>query len=704
MAGRRQHFIPRHFQRAFAADDSNGRQIWLFRRETGRAIKTSINNAAVATDFYEKPNSADIPTLDDLITDYENRLTALVNRIREYEVGHNLPASEIAEVAAHLSIRAAFIRELVAQGAQSLIDLIHSLIQNPESVVGGVKIPMHVAPEYFAKMLIEKLEEEGLLAFTNVSRPVIVRLFYIWLREEYDALRDKVSESFSMLMESLPFQIGGLSRVTHTRVLQDSMAPAQRRDQLAALNWTIECYEAGDAVLPDCVVIAKDANGWGAHILSEKDSLECVILPIGPDRLAVGKVDNTAQLSLADYNNHAVMSCFSFFLASSSNETLQLAIADLGGEVRDKVTRLTEDAGQSVVENALRIDVGKPTGNPESITWDACLETQTFSFSVRLHDFGDDVLVKKVGQSVSDLLRNYSSVLPVRKLDGITFAVDYAAAISDLDRGFEPLSKTESVENCGGVGVVMPLLVRRDDQIKTHVVARADIAMSLVSDDAAALREADAVMLFGLASCALSDLIDSKFPGVLLAPHPDTYDGWLANYTDGIFSVYFTYRVVPTGYDQIELFQKIAQDALEGLVSAAREASAAYKSDSDHEAYFVLCAGAAAKLMYALARLFGARCGVLGPFAEDRILHDRLTALSLRKWASLFDADLNRFHNGLEDWDDPSEIHFLNRHLERLLYEAGVLPDQLEAGNLYVHVSNEARIVELDRTICSGFH
>ena len=72
MAGRKQHFIPQHYQRPFAIKGSDER-IWTYRKGKSKPIPTSIADTAAQRDFYSEPSTGDIPTLDDLITVYEQR-------------------------------------------------------------------------------------------------------------------------------------------------------------------------------------------------------------------------------------------------------------------------------------------------------------------------------------------------------------------------------------------------------------------------------------------------------------------------------------------------------------------------------------------------------------------------------------------------------------------------------------------------------
>jgi hypothetical protein len=96
--------------------------------------------------------------------------------------------------------------------------------------------------------------------------------------------------------------------------------------------------------------------------------------------------------------------------------------------------------------------------------------------------------------------------------------------------------------------------------------------------------------------------------------------------------------------------------------------------------------------MTAMARFFAARASMIGPHRPNGILDRTLTQLELLKWSKLFEEDLAAFDRRVEDWANFDEVFFLNRHFERLLFEVGVLPDQMNDGSLYVHTSGEHRL------------
>jgi hypothetical protein len=77
MAGKVQHEIPQLYQRGFLiAGAEPAERIFVFRKN-GISFASNIDRAGAERFFYSGPTTDDSKTLDDKITDYENRLGAL---------------------------------------------------------------------------------------------------------------------------------------------------------------------------------------------------------------------------------------------------------------------------------------------------------------------------------------------------------------------------------------------------------------------------------------------------------------------------------------------------------------------------------------------------------------------------------------------------------------------------------------------------
>ena len=168
MAGRKQHFIPMHFLKEFVIPDGSDKH-WMYRRGLPNPVPVSRGDAAAARDFYSKPTTTDAPTLDDLITEYENELKFCVEEARAVPVGDTPPAHLISEIVAHLTMRAAYLREFIDAGVSELVSSIDTLIHRPTEILESIELPKHCVPSKFEAMAIEQFEQHLLSSLTNVT-------------------------------------------------------------------------------------------------------------------------------------------------------------------------------------------------------------------------------------------------------------------------------------------------------------------------------------------------------------------------------------------------------------------------------------------------------------------------------------------------------------------------------------------------------
>lgn len=260
MAGRKQHIIPRHFQRPFAQDGTTDR-IWLYRKGLKEPKSVSITDAAAQRDFYSKPSVDGIPTLDQLITDYEQRLHRSIDRIRALDIRDNVPAAEIAEVVTHLSVRSLYLRGMAKDAITSMADALDSAIGGH---VGGkeVSFPAHCVPKAIEKIIIEELNRLGVAGLTPVNANSIAKLFYFAMRENAHEVLPAVRKLIEHLTGELAAQSADISRRVQTSVLTDALAPRARQEVLQELHWTIETGPPIGAILPDCTCIVSDGKRW----------------------------------------------------------------------------------------------------------------------------------------------------------------------------------------------------------------------------------------------------------------------------------------------------------------------------------------------------------------------------------------------------------------------------------------------------------
>ncbi|MFC7703788.1 DUF4238 domain-containing protein [Plastorhodobacter daqingensis] len=368
MAGRKQHFIPQHFLKEFVIPDGNDK-LWMYRRGLPNPIPVSRGDAAATRDFYSKPATTDAPTLDDLITEYEKKLKFHVADARAVPIGELLPAHQISEIVAHLTIRAAYLREFIEAGASELVLSIDALIHRPTEILESLELPKHRVPSRFEAMAIEQLEQYLISSPTSVTPRAIARLLYHAIREDCDLLQKAASKEFAALLERFQGRFQTMIQSAHVQFLGKELVPTLQKAILEGLQWRVVELPSKDAVLPDCVAIAEDAEGWGPYILAEKESMTRVVIPLTSSKLAVGSAAADWKEVSEIYNQAARESCFTFYLCNRREEVEEAHLAVLGGPARAKIEGITSSALRGAVEEFVRDGSNAAQEEVQPVTW-----------------------------------------------------------------------------------------------------------------------------------------------------------------------------------------------------------------------------------------------------------------------------------------------------------------------------------------------
>jgi hypothetical protein len=684
MAGKYQHIIHRHFLKPFVMD-GGGDRLWVFRRGCIEAVPVARDRAAAQRYYYSKPSADGRPTLDDRITDYEDRLKHLVERARVVPPGGHLDPGEVAEIAVHMMVRSSQMRGLVDDGARSMLSMLRSLVTDPALFVDGARMPAHDVPPRLAAKIEEFLRNEGLLAHTHLTPASVARIVYFALRERGPALLGEVERIGVTHLDGLTTTLDGLGAKTHTQVLAETLAPEPRVTQLTAFDWMVVHHAAGNAVIPDCVVVAHDAAGWKPLFLVENETLDAVVMPLAPDRLAVGRRREDSAPSLAGYNAIAAECSHTFFVGNQSLPELAARLPGMGAGLVGWLDDLTRSALVEALNDLIRPPppvhpIAPPADEDSPEGW---FPPHTVSF----RDCADETTAHLAVERMTPMIQEVAAVWSLHGLAGITFAHDYAAAIREVDRGDFAGPAPEPIERDGGqVGIGMPVAILHDGRMATHLVFRGALVDELCAGEEASGFAWEAVVDL-LGAVAWRDILSSRFSYAVLTREGHEHARLVGRHADDVFETYFRARLRAGLTDESAFESDMAADALTAMFDRFTAARTAYAVHGDHERLFDECADAAGELMRWLARLHGLRAPRIGPHHPDGRLETMLEAHGLAEWSALLVADLDRFHCGLDRWAAFEEIGFLSRHLERLVFTAGVFPDPMADGRTFVRVT-----------------
>ena len=691
MAGRKQHIIPQHFQKPFAQDRTTDR-IWLYRKGLHEPKNVLIADAAAQRDFYSKPSVDGNPTLDQLISDYEQVLHKTIDHIRSLNIRDNVPADQIAEVVTHLSVRSQYARGMTEDAITAMADALDSAVGGH---VGGQEIsfPAHCVPKAVEKIIVEELNRLGFAALTPVSANSIAKLHYFLMRENAHEFLPAARKFIEHLTGELAAQSVHISRSVQTSVLTDGLAPRPRQEMLRELHWTIETGPPRGAILPDCVCIVFDGERWTSLFLAESEKVEFVILPISPDRLAVGRRFPASAIDVTEFNRIAANVAHTFFLSSERHEELDSAANRLGGQVRTQMRDMTSSAvAEAVAEYAPDHKAqDKRNDSKAERSWIGQDGTGEYTFSVNFRDFGDEKFARDVSEELKSTMIAFGTHFRLAGPKSFVFAYDYSTALNSVDRGFEASKELSPVEDQTKMSVGMPLSALIDGKVETVAVLRSSIAQDLVSSDDNEKVEAQQAILYMLASAMLTGLIRDKFPEQILRPVADDYEGTIFQFTQGVFDAYFCSSFSCLDDRTVELHERLAREAFDAMSERIPRLIKQFLEHHDMDRLFPESASRVGEFLLATARYLGClRCNA-ARLDDTSELAATLTENGLSNWLNLFRKDLEAFANGLESWARFEEAFFVNRHFERLGVHFGLLPEPTTNGQVYIHVKSYAK-------------
>ena len=321
MAGKQQHFIPQHYQEPFVIP-GGGDRLWMFRKGHPCGIKVARKNSATQRYFYSKPSQDGSPTLDDLVTDYEYSLHAIVDQIREVQVGEEIDSLKIAKVVTHLSVRSSHMRGVLRESVSAVTSAIQAAVHG-ELGSTLTELPRNQPPRKIYQMISEELKKLGILKFTQITEETIINLLYFMLRENSRVILSEVLPQFTGILEALNAGVEKTIRNAHTSALLKAMAPEAWITRLSQLVWHVVPAPSDGAILPDCTSIGFDGDEWKPLLFIGASKLNVVALPLAPDRLAIGRTEKNQNVDISQFNRHAVQASYSFFLSSYTSEELE---------------------------------------------------------------------------------------------------------------------------------------------------------------------------------------------------------------------------------------------------------------------------------------------------------------------------------------------------------------------------------------------
>jgi hypothetical protein len=688
MAGKRQHYVPKFLQRGFLTHDrteADGECTWWhFRGNPPKPL--AISHIGVEEHFYSRLRKDGVPTLDDAITDRESGIQTDLTHTLQAPIGTPLDPVLMGRLVAHFVLRTAFIRSVFSNAARQMVDEVIASIGTARGARAhmGVDDP-NVSPQ-MAGIVAEvraKLEAAG----AEIPSRLAERLLAYALREQFDAFMAEVEPLLARvqmeLMQGLPTSIAS----AHQRTLAEGNHAAWE-SALARLSWRV--HAADGVVLPDCIAIAQSqGKDWAPLLLAGLEELETCLFPLSEGRVLVGTM-NPALLLDMDAANAACAGCSDqFFIAA---RPMPMLATRLGGRSAEVIKTQIEDALRDLRSSATpALNQAPPIEAAEPG------ESGQFSYVLRLPAFDDPAHSTALHQIVAAIVRELSHTLPLESLDGITFAVEYAAAIAALDRGDPTLTPDLSVPRTYGVPVAKCIAVAREGRRKQHLVFGWPIVEGFLSEDLAD-QHASLHNLTAMLAHVAHDVRYEQPLAITAPPFPNDFTSWIHSAAAAAPGQYFAARVAAfadatAGSRYAQLFRDCVRIATEAMIAAHQAYGDSGSDPGDVGALLNAGLHHTGNLMSHAAQWCGHQDGlILSASGEGDaqscgadLMRETLVSLNLEPWLELLHRDIRHLY------DEPNaftaERHFaLTRHVERLLWQFQVCPWPTNDGGTYVTI------------------
>jgi len=674
VSGPNQHYLPRFLQKPFGIRPKR-KEIWVFARGASPEQKR-LKEVGASDYFYSDPSVAGERTLDDNITDIETPVSRRLSVIREMPIGSVINAADAAEIVNHLVPRTAHVRVSIERGLRMMAQGIETILNDDERLQSLMGLHQDEPNEIFRQNVTEKLDEIDGFGNFGLPKELIQRVAFFMAKENFTSLASDVLPILRTAFATWLRASGGFVREGHNKALAQMPYSTPRLKLLESLSWTIQAGPKEGAILPDCAALAVDRSGQTAPAMfADWDEVAAIILPVSPDKLLVGAAVEYKLAKLPDFNDEAAKSSHDFFLASTASPYF----GGLHERLGERSIKLIEDG----VSGAMEPYLGRA---PEPRDEDAPLfpvdlinqSDESWQYELSLIGCGNAENAQELSNAIQGIVTSLARALPLHRLDGITIAYDYREAVASLDRGYEGASAPDTAPEEIGQGIARTVSVQRNGRWKERIIVDAGAAFALLSDDSGHVEWGLYILVRQLAEVAISELIERQLPGVWMNPISDPLQGFLyPSLHPAIFGYLGSH--VSAGFGNpphhADVKRELLITALGEMKSAGLAARLEYRHHGDMDR---LLAVVMPRISYALqfaADLLG-HCAASGtdPFDCDGELTTALTDVGLQQWFPIFRNRLERLRLRMGNWESFDEFLALNVHVERLMWQLGMLP------------------------------
>ena len=693
VSGRKQHHIPQSVLKGFETT-STGRkkQVWVFSKE--KKFKAATDDVAAERHFYSELSKDGSRTLDDHITDYEQGFSARLISLRSLSVGDAADPLTAAEVIAHLTIRNAHLRRSFAAGARILAERASDVFCNEQNLHALLGVDRGQFPDSIAVRVDEHMASDSRFAATGLPRELLHKIAFMVMKENFGRFVANGLPYMKLALDRLAENAPEQMRIGHNNALAQGLAPDARTAALAALHWRVHPAQESGAILPDCVALGIEGDGHlQPLIMADLDKVSLVYMPLTTERVLIGTRAAMTSFDLAEVNEHAAACSHDFFVSSRDGDDRDTLMAVIGERAHETIAQAVafafEGFKKEKTEAGIHLGLDKSEESPAPVPEEEYIEPPALPplhYEISFYGISDEDTAQRVASVLRGVVQELRPLMPLDRLDGITFAEDYEGALRNLDRGFEAPPLLTTREDYG-VGVSMSPIILRDGIVKSRIVSRMWIAYGLISEKEDEQKTSLHMIINQLAHVACTQLLEESLPGFHLSRIEDRLNGFLYPCVAESWTGYFGARASAIFHPTSEeACRSLVMSALQRAQEAIPTARLAYRFDGDLDKLLATAGPAIAALLKHLGTLLGHCDGLRRSAFENAPLDAAFENASLRGWADLFRDDLALIWDRRGQWASINEFFFLNRHAERLLWYFGLFPSTTSDGKMWVYV------------------
>lgn len=697
MSGKKQHYIPKTLLKGFRIS-ANSRQEQAFVFKSGRSpYIASINDIAAQRYFYSDLGESGSTTVDDRITEYENRLAPLLRNLQSTADGQSVDPLVSAEVVAHLSIRGAYLRELFSSGMQQLIRGSASGWGNLDSARMMLSVDELDNTTYLIESIDKEIDKIRHLLPSNLPVPLLRRFLLHFVREDFDDLYKQTLPVISSALKQLFSQVPGVIRNGHASIFNSSMAPDSRVFDLATLSWSVR-HSKSALILPDCVAVSinKTSAAMQPYLMERVQDIGAIILPLSANQMLVGCRPDTRKIDETfDFNRHAASCSTNFFVSPEDSDVLRTLANGIGRTTHGTISSLVSEAldkmyrqvgSPSALEGrAVSPEDGTSKGPPKPAS---AQPPGPLSYRVSFRDCATQEQAEVIAKAVGVVVNHLAPYLELEHLSAIIFADDYPSALRELDAALTEPVNLKTIELDGLVGVASTANEYVDGRLRSYIVMRSSIGQMFMLDDEDGLQVATHMLSMMLSQISFSALQHSAFGEAKARP---PYSPWelllyapMSAAPAGYYAAWMSAGIDPSAENAYrEILLKLFDHAND-LIGRERFS---YEDHNDLDRFIQQVTEVLGDVLITLAKLIG-HCDASNSsiYGDDDELKDSFERQNLVQWVSLYSRDLRQVFASRGQWGSEKLVRSLGAHMERHLWRYFLFPWVMDDGRVWIEV------------------